>query len=577
MISASAKAPWYAIAFARIRRTRLFSIVVAALIATIAVLVIYPLARMFYGILFGTSSFGDYSLGDALSNPELPGALANTALLALTAGTAAIAIGTVLAWVNERTDARLGWLTDILPIIPLLIPPIAQAVGWSFLLAPTGGLLNAIIRTVTGSEDTAGPINIYSLAGLIFVMTIYLVPFAYITVSAALLNTDPALEEASRMSGAGVRRTLVKVTIPSVRTALVTSAVLVLFLTIAIVSIPIILGLSSGIDTLSTLIYRVLFREAPPRLGEAVALSSFMFVVVQVAILFEYFVVRRRRHGTISGRAGRSARVSLGVWRWPVRVLMLLYLVIATVLPLSALIFVSFQPFWTSNVVWDQLSLVNYKDLFTVQSSLREGLVNSLLLGIVTATVLMVIAAVFTFFVHSSRGPLPRLVNAVTGLPASLPHTVVGVAFLVTFGIGALGGTLLLLFLVYIVVLLPQASRSASSSFSQVGMDLWDASSMSGASALRTFRKVLLPLMFTGLIAGWVIVFVMAFDETSASLFLSRSTSNPVVGPVIIDVWANSGTFPQVAALTVIVTSIQTIVVLAALSLRRRQGRYRGG
>ena len=144
------------------------------------------------------------------------------------------------------------------------------------------------------------------------------------------------------------------------------------------------------------------------------------------------------------------------------------------------------------------------------------------------------------------------------------------------WSVGRLSGTLTILFLVYIVVLLPQASRSAGASFSQVGMDLWDASSMCGASAFRTFRRVLLPLMFAGLVAGWVIVFVQAFGEISASLFLSRSSLNPVVGPVIIDVWANSGTFPQLAALTVIVTGIQTVVVLAALALRRHQGRYRG-
>jgi iron(III) transport system permease protein len=562
-----------------LRRVRLFPVAVGLLVASVATLVIYPLARLFYGVFFGSREFGNGGISAAYHDPNLVPALGNTGLLLITAGGGALVIGTTLAWVNERTDARVGWLTDILPIIPLLVPPIAQAVGWVFLLAPTGGLFNGMWRSLFGNPAAyaSGPLNIYSLGGMIFVTMIYLVPFAYLTVAAALQNVDPALEEASRVSGAGMLRTLRRVTVPSIRSSFATAAVLILLMTIAIFSIPIIIGLQAHVDVLSTVIFRVIYQTAPPRLGEAVALSAFMFMAVQVAIIGEYLIKRRRRHATISGRSSAGVRTHLGVWKWPVRILMIAYLLIATVAPIIGMAIVSLQHFWSSTVVWGKLSFINYTNLFSVQSALRSGLENSLLLGIVTATVLMAIAAVLTFFIHSTNPVFARIVDAVTGLPASLPHVVIGIAFLVVLGSGShnIGGTLEILFLAYVVVLLPQATRSAGAAFSQVGRDLWDASSLCGASPIRTFVRILLPLMFAGLMAGWVIVFVQAFSEISASVFLSRTT-NPVVGPVILDVWTNSGTFPQLAALTIIVTAIQATVVFSVLVLRRRRLRYRG-
>lgn len=559
---------------APIGRVRPFGFAVGLLVIAVGTLVLYPLLHMLWSLFFGGSEFEQGGITAAYNDPGLVSALKNTAILIAVAGGAALIIGTALAWLNERTDARLGWVTEILPIVPLLVPPIAQAIGWVFLLAPVGGLLNGAWRSASGSHEAfgSGPINIYSMWGVVFVTAIYLVPFAYLTVSAALQNVDTSLEEASRVSGAGVWRTLWNVTVPSIRSAFATAAVLIILMTIALFSVPIIVGLQAHVDVLSTLIYRVIYQTAPPRLGEAVALSAFMFFTVQLAIVGEYLVQRRRRHATISGRSAAAVRVTLGTWRWPVRLLMVGYLMIATVAPVVGIAFVSLQGFWTSVIQWDKLSLTNYTQLFSVQSALREGLQNSLMLGVITATVLMVIAAVLTYFINSTNPISARLVNAITGLPASVPHVVIGIAFLVTLGTGphGIGGTLTILFLAYLVVLLPQATRSAGAAFSQVGRDLWDASSMCGAGQLRSFTRILLPLMLTGLIAGWVIVFVQSFSEITASVYLSQTT-NPVVGPVILQVWTDAGTFPQLAALTLIVTAIQTVVVLAVLVLRRRR------
>jgi iron(III) transport system permease protein len=556
-----------------------FAILVGLIAASVAFLVIYPLARLLYSVFFSTGEFSTRGIGAAFTDPALGPALVNTAILIGVAGGGAVLVGSILAWLNERTDAHMGWAADVLPIIPLLVPAVAGAVGWVFLLAPRAGFLNFLFRTLTHPDEHgagSGPLNVYTLLGMIFVTGIYTVPFVYLIISAALRNLDPALEEASRMSGAGTLRTLYRVTLPAVRPAIATASVMVLITAIALFSVPVVIGVPARVDVLSVVIFRVLYAANPPRIGEAVALSTLMLLAVQVAVLLEYAITRRGRHATVGGRAHSQSINRLGLWRWPVRAVMVLYLACATVLPVLALVLVSLQAFWTPQIAWNKLSFRNYINLFDIQSALRQAFVDSLMLGAVTATVLMVVAALIAFFIQTAPGPVARLVNGITTLPSSLPHTVVAIGFLVTFGVGehSLSGSLFLLFIAYVVLMLPQASRSAGAALSQLGRDVWEASLMAGAGPMRTFVRVLLPLMLAGLVAGWVVVFVQSLSEISAGVFLSGST-NPVVGPVILDVWQNSGTYTLLAAVTVLVTILQTTVVLAVLAFTRNASRYR--
>jgi iron(III) transport system permease protein len=547
-------------------RFPVFAAVAWLTLAGAAILVTYPLIRLLVNLFFADGQLTFASIGVTLSDPSLPPALASTAVLIATAGPLALVIGAVLAWLNERTDARIGWAADTLPIIPLLVPSIATAIGWVFLLAPRAGFFNALFRGLfqPGSQD-AGPLNIYTAAGMIWVTAVVTVPLAYLTIAAALRNVDPAIEEASSMFGASPLRTLLEVTLPSVRNALATAAVLVLIGILSLFSVPVIIGSQGGIDVLAVLIFRSLNAPGGPRFDEMIVLSTFMLIAVQTAVVAEHLLTRSGHHARLGGRGHSRARTELGQWRLPARAAIGVYLVSATVLPMAGLALVSLQGFWSPTVLWDKLSLANYQQIFAANSALGRAFTNSLVLGVATATVLMLAGAVIAYYVTgSSSSPVARLVNGLTALPASVPHVVTGVAFLLSIGSGrvSLQGTLALLLLAYLVMALPHASRSASVALSQVGRELWEASLMSGASQLRTFIRILLPAMLPGLLAGWVIVFVNSFSETSASVFLSTPTANPVTGPVIVDVFRNSGTYPQIAALALSVTLVQTVTVL---------------
>ncbi|HET8784674.1 MAG TPA: iron ABC transporter permease [Candidatus Limnocylindrales bacterium] len=554
----------------------ILGLIVGAAVLVMTFLVIYPVLRLIQYVFFeeGVLSLG--SVNETLADPSLVPALIRTGILIAVATPLSVVIGAILAWLNERTDARMGWAADMLPIIPLLVPAIATAIGWVVLLAPRAGYLNALARFIFQGEAglrEAGPTNIYSAAGMIGVVVIVTVPLAYLTIAAAFRNMDPALEEASRMSGASATTTLRRVTLPAIRNAVATASVLCLIHVVSLFSVPVIIGSQGGFDVLSVLIYRRLDTLGGPRFDQMIVLSMFMLLTVQLAVVAEYAISRTGYHAKVGGKEMGRATNSLGVWGHIARGGIVLYVLAATVLPIAALSLLSLQAFWTPSIQLDNLSLDNYADVFTGRSALGRAFTNSLILGLATSTVLMLVAAVIAYRLALAQGWIARIVNGLTTLPASIPHVVTGVAFLLAFGSGrgSLQGTLILLFIAYLVMTLPQASRSAGAALSQVGREMWEASLMSGASQLRTFLRVLLPLMLPGLLAGWVIVFVIAFSETSGSVFLASPTANPVTGPTVLNVFRTSGTFPQIAALCLAVTAVQTGIVFVVRFLGRRR------
>jgi iron(III) transport system permease protein len=549
------------------RRPPLFDAVMLGLVIGVAALVIYPLISIL-GAAFlpgGKPNLGVFAR--ALAQPGLLEVMLNTVVLVLASGILALALGSFFAWLNERTDARLGWVTDTLPLIPLLVPNIAGVIGWVMLLAPQAGLLNVLLRSglaAIGIDVRTGPFNIYSWTALILIMGLYFVPYSFLVVSAALRNLDPNLEEASRVHGGSPARTLWKVTLPAVRPALLAAGLIMVIAGFAQFSVPIVIGTGAKIDILSVRIYRLLY-SYPPRTDLAIVLSLFMLAIVQVALLLQGAISKTGRFAVIGGKGTRTSTVRLGAFRWLARFVMIAYVALTTVLPVAGLLIVSLQRLWMPRIAWDKLSLANYQHILVENTMTSSALLNSVVLGAVGATVALVASAMMSLYFKTKSPALRRFSHFVVALPAAIPHTVIGVGFVVAFSSGWLNihGTFALLFLVYFVMFLPQAERSASAAFDQVGNELSEASRVFGASQFRTFWKILLPLMLSGLVAGWIIVFVQMAGELTASALLSGA-SNPVIGLVLLDLWEN-GSFPQLAAMAMVVTMIDVVIVTAVL------------
>ncbi|MFV2195351.1 ABC transporter permease [Nocardiopsis sp. LOL_012] len=542
-------------------------------------LVMVPLLRVAVGLFWVDGAFTASPITRTLSYPGLGELLLNTVIVVVGSSLAAWVIGALLAWLNERTNARMGLLTDSLPLLPFLLPPVAGAVGWVMLLSPNAGLLNSWIRDavgLVGIEMESGPFDIHSWYGVIMVFAFYAVPFVFMTTSAGLRNLDSSLEEASRLSGASVWRTMRKVTLPMVAPSLGAGLLLCVWFGAGMFSLPAIVGAPAGIDVLSVEIVRLLTFTYPPDTEVAVGLSMFVVGFVGIAYMIQAWILRRGHHATVGGKGGSTRRIDLGAWKWPMRALVLGYVFFSTILPVIALVLVSLNGYWTPNIAWGDLDLDSLRRTVFDDPLTQQALANSLGLGVVGGIIGILSAAVVALYVARHRTVLARSMDAGIKLPAAVSNMVIAVGILLVFG-GApfmLSGTLVILLIGYLALYMPQASIAADAAVSGVGEELPEAAAVSGASPLRVFRTVHLPLMLPGLVAGWAMLFIRMVGDLTASAILA-GTSNSVVGFRILERFEN-GSFADLAALSTVLVLVTAVVLVAVLSYTRFAARRTG-
>lgn len=556
-------------------RLSLYTVAAALVVSVMALLIVFPMLRMIGRAFIVDGSLNFQGAASVLGEPWLPRVLMNTAIAIGASTLLALIVGAVMAWLNERTDANLGVVGLVLPVIPLLMPGVALAIGWAFIGAPRVGFLNGILSglPLIGANGLNFGVDIYSWAGLIWVYSLHGVPYVYLVVSASLRNLDPSLEEASRISGAGLLRTLRRVSLPAIRPALLASTLLVIISGFAMFSIPTIIATTAQIDILAVRIVRLLRNDYPPRLDQAVVLGMIMLMVIAATWYAQRRVSAGGHFVTLGGRASSASRMPMGPWRLPAQALMVFYLCCASLIPLLALTLVAMQPYWTPEVEWSQLGFANFRAVLIEERMTAAAFRNSLFLSISGATIAMVIAAIAAIYVAQTQGWLSRIVDGVMKAPATISSLVLSVGFLVTFS-GApffLAGSLFLLLMAYVVIHMPPGSIAASAAATQVGAELREASYVAGAAEGRTVRRIVVPLMLPGLAAGWAMVFVHMMGDLSASALLA-GLRNPVIGFAILEIW-EMGSFGLLAAFSTIMCLVITCVVLLMLWLVRARER----
>lgn len=493
--------------------------------------------------------------------------IGNTLLIATGGTILGMAIGVGLAWIIHRTTVPGRGLFELLVAIPYPLGPLVGALAWSQLGAPRDGLINRFFVWATGAEQPL--INIYTPTGIMFVEAIFEAPVAVLIIGAAMQRMDPALEESSSVFGAGKVRTAFKVTLPLMLPAILSAALFMFTSMIGSFAIPTILGTSARFYVATNAIY-VLMQGYPPNYPLAAALGLVLVAMTGFAVWLVQRVLRKRSFAVISGRNYRPRLVDMRGWTWVMFAIAWAYIGLSLVLPLGTLVLASIQ---TSSAlsfdpaVW---TLKNYSYILFDFPTTRQAIVNSLILGVGTGTIGVACATLIAIAVHRSRSGGRKLLEQVTMLPQSIPRLIFAFGFfwmVLTLPV-PLYGTLFAVLLAYIVVFLPLAYRGMSGVVVQIDRALEEAARVSGASATRVMRTITVPLLRSGILATWALLFMVSVREISASLFLSGA-HNPVLGPAIFSFW-DSGGLPRVSALAV----VQAVIILAALyAVRRFAGR----
>ncbi len=506
-----------------------------ALLLVLAFLVIYPMTMLLLGALTGGDPVVDgYKLESlsldtfrtVLGNENVHAALLNS-LVACGGGTAmAVVIGLAFAWIVVRTDTPCKRLIAAAGMLPLFVPPLVGGVAWAILGSPKTGLLNIIMARM-GLDFR---VDLYSMAGMIFVFGMYYAPYVYMFTASALRNMDPSLEEAAEMSGASSLRTLMTVTFPLILPAIVSGMLLSFIVMLGIYGIPAVLGTPAKIPVLTTYIY-TLTNWSPPLYGTAAAVALLLMVVTGALVWLQGRVLSGRSYTTVAGKAFRPRALRLGPWRWFTLGLALFYTAVVVLLPCLALIVAAFRKFLfvrdlASLVDLNQYSLIHFDRLLSNPQT-TQALLNTLETGLTTAVVGGLLSFAIGYTVVRTRVPGRRLVDIISTIPVAIPGLVIGVAYLWAWiGLpGGLYGTIWILSLAFVARFIPDTVKALSTSLMQIHKELEEAAWICGRSTLGTIRTIVLQLARPGVVAAMTLLFILSTRELGSSLFLYSSGS----------------------------------------------------
>ena len=537
--------------------------------------VIYPLYRIIASLVYSNGKFSGEAFTEFFHTDHIGSAVWNTVVVVVASSLIALAIGGLIAWLNERTDARMGVFSDFLPVVPFVVPAIASAIGWVFLLSPTAGYINAIVRSLlshVGVHMVSGPFNIYSMYGLIFVYVLHEVPFTFLIISAAIRNMDSQLEEQSWMCGVSPRSTLPRVVLPAMAPSLLGALLLVLWSGFGSYAVPQTIAAPAHIDIMSVSIVQYLQQTFPPKYGSAVVMSMIM-----VAMIGSFWYVSRRvsassRFASIGGKGGRTGRRSLRAWKWPVRIAMVTWGTLGTILPALALLLVAMNGYWTVHIGWGGLNFAAFRGSVFQDTGTRLAMKDSFSIALIVATVGIVMASMLSVL-NRSRSRGVGLLDGLIKLPVIISHLVLALGFILAFAGPPfkLVGTVTILLLAYIGLFVPQGTIITDPAAVQIGRELEEASALSGARSFRTYRTVFLPLMTSSMAIAWGLVFVRVLGDLEVSALLA-GPGNPTIGSQTLQLYEN-GNFAGVAALTLMLTLVTAFVVIVVIGLSNRFAR----
>jgi iron(III) transport system permease protein len=504
-----------------------------------------------------------------LSNPATYNVMWNTFLFAIGALIVSFALSITFAWLIERTDLPGRGALFVVIIASIGLPNVIAGIAYALLLNPTNGLVNIFLRNLLGMDpDGTGPLNAYTLPGMIFVQGITLVPVTYLLVAAAFRAMDTAMEDAAATSGAPYRTVMRRITLPLLTPALLAALVYQFVTVIESFDIPLVLGLRGGVPVLSTTV----FVETQPSGGlpNYGLASSYALLLLVVAIgpllLYNRVLGKGDRYATISGHSYLPRRIRLGAWKVPALILSLLFIFISFVLPALVMLWTSLQPFYAvpSAESIARISLDAYAEVLT-GPRLQRALVNTVILGVATGLGAMVLGLLVSWILVRTRSKLRFALDVLAFTPHAMPGVLIGLSVLLIYLILPLPlyGTIWIIVIALGTQYISIATRLMSSGIAQIKNELEEAGAVSGAPWGAVIRRIVLPLVLPAFLNGFLLVFLLAIKNLTLALILF-SPESVVMSTLVWHYWdlsADTASTAVVGTLMVLITLTLSLIV----------------
>jgi iron(III) transport system permease protein len=539
-------------------------------ITTIAVAM--PLSLVFYQSFLtapffdpsAKASFAAYSF--VFSDDDFWQAFWTT--IAIASGMAAIAVplGALLAFLMVRTDVPGKKYLEPLLLIPIFVSAVVIAFGYVVAIGPVG-IFSTLAKELIGFV----PWNLYSLYSLIIIAGLTHVPHVYLYSAAALRGLSTDLEEAARVSGANPFQVAINVSLPMIMPAILFAGVLVFFLGFELFGLPLVLGDPQDVLVLSTYLYKLTNKLGVPSY-QLMAVVVVVIIGVTAPLVFMQRLLLRQaqRYVSVRGKGLKTQPLRLRGWRWFAFGVIVFWLIVTVAVPLFGITLRSFVVTWGEGVkLRDVLTLDHYRELLDYPNVIR-GIVNTFGIGVIGGALAVACYTAIALAVHRWNSGWTRLVDYIVMVPRAMPGLIAGLALLWVFlfvpFLSPLRSTMFSIWLAYSIVWLAYGMRLISGTLLQVGPELEEAARVSGANDLRVKRDVTIPLIKYGMLASWLLIFLIFVREYSTGIYL-LGPGTEVIGSLLVSLWG-TGAVDLVSALSV----VNVVMIGAGLAVAIRLG-----
>src|SRR6202171_2644223 len=530
--------------------------------AILCVLIVLPLSWLFlYSMTDGKGALTLANFYRLFSESAFLQPLIATFIIAISSAFICCAVAAPMGWLVARTDLPFSPVIRALVPASFVTPPFLGAIAWELLAAPNSGLLNQAWRWLLGDPGADPLFNIYSLPGLIFVISCYTFPYVFVLLANALDRIPGDLEDASSILGGRTWTTARRGTIPLALPALLAGALVAFLQAMTLFGSPAILAIPAGFHTMTTKIWSLF--QYPPKPELAAAASLPLLVLTVLLLRAESMILGRRGYSVVGGRNSDPRLVRLGVLRWPALVLCFALLLNPVFLPYGALFNAAFSRVPSQLLSLQNLTLRNVDFVLFELSATKLALKNTFLLGVLAATIGTAFALVIAYMTTRKAIAGHRALGFLATAPVAIPGIVLGVGLFLSYTRPpfVLYGTLWILLIAFVTIALPAAYQQMQSAFKAIHPELEDASRILGATRLRTLWDITAPLLRTSVIATWCFLFVGVIRELSAAIILFTSETK-VISVLIFDL-NESGDLGAIAVLGLIMLAVTFAVVIA--------------
>ncbi len=529
--------------------------------AVLCVLIVLPLSWLVvYSVTDRAGALTIDNFYRLFTDPIFVDPLMTTFIIGTVSSLACCAVAAPMGWLVARTDMPGRKIIRALVTASFVTPPFLGAIAWELLAAPNSGLLNKAYRAFTGAPPEEHLFNIYTLTGIVFVVSCYTFPYVFVLVANALDRIPGELEDASAILGGKNWYTARRVTIPLVLPAIVAGALIAFLQAMTLFGTPAILALPAGFHTMTTKIWSLF--QYPPKLELAAAASLPLLVLTVILLRAQHMILGRRGYSVVGGKYGSPRLIELGALKWAALAACLLVLLNPVLLPYGALLNAAFAPVASTFLTPANFTLHNIQFVFFELSTTKVALKNTVILGTATATLGTLLAVVISYVTTRKVVAGHRVLDFLATAPVAIPGIVLGVGLFLSYTRPPfiLYGTLWILLIAFLTISLPSAYQQLQSAFRTIHPELEDASRILGATRLETLRRITAPLLRTGIIATWCFIFIGVMRELSAAIILFTSETK-VISVLIYDL-NESGDLGAISVLGIAMLLITFAVVL---------------